>query len=363
MKLKNLVENNFVEKVEENLYRCLDCNKIFTKIGITNHHFYEHEDNGILKKQILREIGIKNNNTPEMKKKISEGTKKALEREEVKENFNRFVERMKVERLGIGNPMYGKHHTEEWKLNHSKIMTGFKMPEEAKEKVRKARTGKKHKKESIEIMRAAKLGKKATFETKLKMSISSKNNSHSLLSIEKIKEKYSFFSKIEEMRYNPENLSKKEIQVHCRNHSCKNSKENEGWFTPSSEHLRYRIYALESNGDYNGLYCSDECKQSCPIYGSHPESSTKSNISEEVDAADLYVWRKKVLELDNSECQICGTKNKIHVHHIIPQKLEPFFALDPVNGICLCEKCHFKYGHSSVGCKTSDIASKSCKEY
>jgi len=42
--------------------------------------------------------------------------------------------------------------------------------------------------------------------------------------IKQIKNKYPTFSKIEEMRYNPDKLEEKEIQVRCKNHNCPNSK-------------------------------------------------------------------------------------------------------------------------------------------
>jgi len=41
------------------------------------------------------------------------------------------------------------------------------------------------------------------------------------LSINEIKKKYPIFFKIEEMKYD----DKLDIQVHCKNHKCKNSKE------------------------------------------------------------------------------------------------------------------------------------------
>lgn len=80
---------------------------------------------------------------------------------------------------------------------------------------------------------------------------------------------YPTFSKIEEMRYNPITLDEKEIQVHCKNHNCPNSKEQGGWFTPTYQQLYERIRQIEhelgTDGSY--LYCSDECKQICPLFG------------------------------------------------------------------------------------------------
>jgi len=46
----------------------------------------------------------------------------------------------------------------------------------------------------------------------------------------------------------------------------------------------------------------------------------------------------------------------------MPQKLYPEFALDPDNGIVLCEECHNKYGHEKGShCSTGNLANKICK--
>ena len=119
-----------------------------------------------------------------------------------------------------------------------------------------------------------------------------------------------------------------------------------------------QIESKDGNGG-SYFYCSQKCKDSCSLFNSHGndpfEIKDLSYTQEEYET-----WKNKVKELDNSKCQICETKENIHVHHIIPQKLEPFFALDPVNGICLCSKCHYKYGHKDE-CNTGNLAKKQCK--
>ena len=187
---------------------------------------------------------------------------------------------------------------------------------------------------------------------------------HSTHTIETIKKKHLLFSKIEEIRYNPDKPEEKEIQVHCKNHNCPNSKEQGGWFTPTKPQIYERIRQIE-NEDGNGgcyFYCSETCKQQCPLYHFHGTDPFKEKSKTLLYApGELQTWKTQVKKLDNSTCQICGSKKNIHVHHIIPQKLEPFFALDPVNGICLCEKCHYKYGHkTNTECSTKNLASKTC---
>ena len=88
------------------------------------------------------------------------------------------------------------------------------------------------------------------------------------LTIEKIQQKYKTFYSEEEMRYNPDKLEEKEIQVHCKNHNCLNSKEKDGWFTPTYIQISERRSQLEKQDGNDGcfLYCSQYCKDTCPCY-------------------------------------------------------------------------------------------------
>jgi 5-methylcytosine-specific restriction protein A len=55
--------------------------------------------------------------------------------------------------------------------------------------------------------------------------------------------------------------------------------------------------------------------------------------------------RKEHLKIQ-SECQACGRKDDLEVHHIIPVHKDPSKELDPNNLITLCGKtCHLIFGH------------------
>jgi len=178
-----------------------------------------------------------------------------------------------------------------------------------------------------------------------------------------INQTYPFFSKVEEMRYNPDKPGEKEIQVHCKNHNCPHSKEQDGWFTPTTRQIEARISALENSGvDLLYFYCSEKCKQECPLYYSRGTDPFK-NIDKLYTYEEYNIWKETILEQDNYECQKCGSKENLHCHHIIPIKLEPLFALDPDNGIVLCKDCHYKYGHKTgTECSTGNLAKKLCLE-
>ncbi|MCF7927041.1 MAG: hypothetical protein K9L74_05650 [Candidatus Izimaplasma sp.] len=88
MKVKELLNENLIEMIDEDHYKCLHCGKIYSKIGVSNHHFYNHEIEGMKKREELKKIATENNNKPEMKKKISEGTIKAFDEHGVREKLN-----------------------------------------------------------------------------------------------------------------------------------------------------------------------------------------------------------------------------------------------------------------------------------
>lgn len=179
-------------------------------------------------------------------------------------------------------------------------------------------------------------------------------------SIEYIKDKYKIFSKIEEMRYNPDKPEEKEIQVRCKNHNCPNSKEKGGWFTPTNTQLYERIRNIERHGvDNSYFYCSTECKDIYPLFNLHFDPN-KKELEGSYKQQEYQIFRLFVLERDNYICQYCGEKAE-HVHHERPQKLEPFFSLDPDYAWAVCSKCHYEKGHKDE-CSTGKLANQVCME-
>ncbi len=195
-------------------------------------------------------------------------------------------------------------------------------------------------------------------------------NKNKEYTINQIKKKYPTFAKIEEMRYNPDKYNEKEIQVHCKNHNCPNSKEQNGWFTLiNRESLKRRIYAIEKDDGNDGLflYCSEKCKHECPLYGKHITQLIKldqinsGNLKEPwYSSVEYQTWRNQVFELDNNKCVWCGEKATI-VHHILPQKTHPELSLDPENGLSSCQSCHMKYGHRDRWCTTGYLGKLVCE--
>ena len=44
-------------------------------------------------------------------------------------------------------------------------------------------------------------------------------------------------------------------------------------------------------------------------------------------------------------CECCDSKNKLNVHHIIPDHIDPAKELDMNNLVTLCLSCHLTFGH------------------
>jgi len=202
-----------------------------------------------------------------------------------------------------------------------------------------------------------KISKKISFlakndeEYKRKQSLTRKST------IKQLIKKYPLFSKIEEMRYNPDKPGEKEIQVHCKNHNCPNSKEKEGWFTPTYIQFYERIRQIEKIGnDGCYFYCCNECKIECPLFNliSDPNKNKQQYYTQE----EYQTWRTEVLKRADYKCEYCG-EDVEHAHHIIPQKINGFFSLDPDYGIACCEKCHYKKGHKDE-CSTGQLTNTMC---
>jgi len=166
------------------------------------------------------------------------------------------------------------------------------------------------------------------------------NKGKRVLDLNRIKERYHFFYKIEKP------IEKDgELYVKCK--MCKI------YFIPTTNQLAERIRCVENNRDNSEqhFYCSQDCKDKCPVYHSKPIFINKKNYP---SSSQLQLYRKKVLERDSYECNYCG-KNADRVHHIYPIKTCPEFSLDIDYGLSVCHVCHDIYSHSD-DCQYHKIA-------
>jgi hypothetical protein len=130
------------------------------------------------------------------------------------------------------------------------------------------------------------------------------------------------------------------------------------WFIPKRTAVEARAQFIKGNTDREGrFYCSDGCKFNCPIFNKRKYPSNNKNNSLPSEN-QIRIWSKEVLKRHNHICEYCGKKANT-AHHIIPKKLDQFYALDPDNGIACCEECHYKYGHKDE-CNTYNLSKITC---
>jgi hypothetical protein len=245
----------------------------------------------------------------------------------------------------------GRSRSEETKRRISKSNKGKFRSEETKRNMSKAKVGKKRapfSEEHRKKIRESNKGRSRSEETKRNMSKAKK------YMLKDYKEKHPFLFVVEKLR----ETENGKIQVHCKNHECENSKEKGGWFTPTKGQINDRIHALENPKGFgeSNFYCSQYCKDTCPLYNLNGDLLKNNNLP--YTPGEYQTFRIFVLNRDNHICQFCGNP-ATHVHHERPQKLEPFFALDPDFAWSCCKKCHYEKGHKDE-CSTGNLAKIVC---
>ena len=155
----------------------------------------------------------------------------------------------------------------------------------------------------------------------------------------KSKKYFNELLKYEDVKWSKEGY----IQVRCK-------KCNE-YFKPNNSQIKNRIACINGNvhGESN-LYCSENCKKTCEIFA-------KKFVTpglEQFDSRELQgEWAKEVKERDNYKCQICGSQENLHAHHIEAHAVT-YDSFDLDNGITLCINCHYDV-HQLPGCTLGDI--------
>lgn len=124
------------------------------------------------------------------------------------------------------------------------------------------------------------------------------------------------------------------------------------YFSPTNSQVGQRLGALEGRTYGSGsLYCSDGCKQLCPIFKQikYPKD-LKPTTSREVNP----LVRKLCFEADEWECQRCGSTESLICHHILGYAQYKTLSNDLANVITFCETCH-NWVHSFPGCRRVDL--------
>ena len=255
--------------------------------------------------------------------------------------------RKKNSETSKGSPsgMLGKHLSDEHKKKISSKMKGRFISNSTRKKISKFQKGKFVSDETKDKISKSRIGKYKGDENPnwkggyFSIGIPTYNHFKNKL--------------VEEMRRNEKD--KNILEVRCSYNKCKK------WFVPRLGDVYHRVETLNSNKGMgeNRLYCSDECKKLCSIFGINydPFESKDSFYSH----TEYQIFRQEVLNRQKDEygynfCEYCELKENLHVHHEKPKKTNQMMALDPDNGIILCEECHFKIGHRpETECSTTEL--------
>ena len=129
------------------------------------------------------------------------------------------------------------------------------------------------------------------------------------------------------------------------------------WYTPKLQNVWNRINEPATNR----FYCSDECKQRCPIFGQQKYPKNHKLYPE--SRSHQQQLKLRTFNKDEGLCQICGidvTPETSICHHEVPVAINGLISLDDDNAWTLCFVCD-KHAHSLPGCSYSEIKKKAIK--
>ncbi len=255
---------------------------------------------------------------------------------------------------GVKNRMsivkMGSILSEQTRLKMSISRKGIKPSTDTKRKLSESKMGKKN----------PNYGKSPSKETIKKMSLSHKGEKSSLWRggygsqdiprYDHYKEIISFVDKCKRNK-----RDKNILEVKCSYCGL--------WYIPRLTDVNERVRSIRNGIDGCKLYCSNNCKQECSIYGQHkyPKGFITQNHSREVQPE----LRQMRFKLDNYTCQRCNIRQDkltvgLHCHHLEGIRWEPLESADVDKVITLCKDCHLEVhkiedcGYNDMKCKEED---------
>jgi len=139
------------------------------------------------------------------------------------------------------------------------------------------------------------------------------------------------------------------------------------WHVPNRRDVDNRIQFGINKNDTHRFYCSDGCKQECPVYGKSAEQLIRRDViaaghilPNELNREVQPQLRQMTLERDEYLCVKCGSDCPLHCHHIDPVAINPIESADIDNCITLCIECHNQV-HRIPGCGYGEL--KECNEW
>ncbi len=139
-----------------------------------------------------------------------------------------------------------------------------------------------------------------------------------------------------ECRKNNENM----LEIRC--YKCGK------WYTPTRVSVNNRVKSIKTGIGECNLYCSDECKNSCVVYGFNSPSIDPRSIvyipkTEKQRVRSCQTNHLKQLQCDSvgyNYCEKCGDIIDVELHHTIPVGSGGEKAVSSAGHVLLCVGCH-----------------------
>jgi hypothetical protein len=139
-------------------------------------------------------------------------------------------------------------------------------------------------------------------------------------------------------------------------------------YRPTRYKVKSRItYGIKYNNSCR-FYCTNDCKQKCPIFHKSADQIMKLdriNANKDIIFCDYISDRvlnreqkKQRLEENGYTCDGCDISVTIKtciLHHEVPVKINPLMVADEINLWAFCKECHEK-AHKLDGCNCYELS-------
>lgn len=140
------------------------------------------------------------------------------------------------------------------------------------------------------------------------------------------------------------------LSVYRRN----SGNDNRGYSTCKCLCMCGKKVDVAANNLKNGHTVSCGCKQHVvgeenPTYNKAISKEERKSSKYQRNSAEANKWKKDVKQHFGNHCFLCGSEQKIEVHHVENFKDNEKLRFDVQNGVCLCRKHHLQYHFDFLG--------------